>query len=85
MNPILQLDETTLIQFCERHHIRRLALFGSHLKGTARPDSDIDLLVEFDPEHIPSLLDIVGMELKLAEMLNRIYFETRSFSSSGSR
>ena len=69
MNPVLPLDETTLAQFCERHHIHRLALFGSHLKGTARPDSDIDLLVEFDPEHIPSLLDIVGMELKLAEML----------------
>lgn len=69
MNPILQLDETALTQFCERHHIRRLALYGSQLKGTARPDSDIDLLVEFDPEYIPSLLDIVGMELKLAEML----------------
>jgi hypothetical protein len=69
MNPVLPLDETTLAQFCECHHIHRLALFGSHLKGTARPDSDIDLLVEFDPEHIPSLLDIVGMELKLAEML----------------
>ena len=69
MNPILQLDETTLTRFCERHHIRRLALYGSQLKGTARPDSDIDLLVKFDPEHIPSLLDIVGMELKLAEML----------------
>ena len=69
MNPILQIDETALTQFCERHHIRRLALYGSQLKGTARPDSDIDLLVEFDPEYIPSLLDIVGMELKLAEML----------------
>ncbi len=69
MNPVLPLDETMLAQFCERHHIRRLALFGSHLKGTARPDSDIDLLVEFDPEHIPSLLDMVRMELKLAEML----------------
>ncbi len=69
MNPILQLDETALTRFCEHHHIRRLALYGSQLKGTARPDSDIDLLVEFDPEHIPSLLDIVGMELKLAEML----------------
>ena len=69
MNPILQLDETTLTRFCEHHHIRRLALYGSQLKGTARPDSDIDLLVEFDPEYIPSLLDIVGMELKLAEML----------------
>jgi len=69
MNPRLKLDESTLARFCERHHIRRLALFGSQLKGTARPDSDIDLLVEFDPEHIPSLLDIAGMELEFADML----------------
>ena len=45
MHPRLNLDKTTLARFCERHHICRLALFGSQLKGTARPDSDIDLLV----------------------------------------
>lgn len=69
MNPALPLDETTLARFCERHHIRRLALFGSQLKGTARPDSDIDLLVEFDPEHLPGLLGLAGMELELTDML----------------
>jgi uncharacterized protein len=46
MNPRLHLDETTLARFCERHHISRLSLFGSRLKGTARPESDIDLLME---------------------------------------
>jgi hypothetical protein len=65
----LKLDESTLARFCERHHISRLALFGSQLKGTAGPDSDIDLLVEFEPEHIPGLLGIAGMELELSEML----------------
>ena len=42
----LPIDEETLAGFCERHHIHRLSLFGSQLKGTARLDSDIDLLVE---------------------------------------
>ncbi|MCI4428471.1 MAG: nucleotidyltransferase family protein [Burkholderiales bacterium] len=69
MHKSLNLDEATLAQFCEQHHIRRLALFGSQLKGTARPDSDIDLLVEFDPEHIPGLFAIAGMELELSDML----------------
>lgn len=65
----IPIDETMLTRFCEQHHIRRLSLFGSQLKGTARPDSDIDLLVEFDPEHIPSLIGIAGMELELSNLL----------------
>ena len=69
MHPRLPLDATTLARFCEQHHIRRLALFGSHLKGTARPDSDIDLLVEFEPGHVPGLLALASMELELSELL----------------
>ena len=69
MNPRLPLDETTLARFCERHYIRRLALFGSQLKGTARPDSDIDLLVEFEPGRVPGLLALASMELELSELL----------------
>jgi predicted nucleotidyltransferase len=59
----------SLARFCEAHHIRRLSLFGSQLKGTARPDSDVDLLVEFEPDGIPGLLGIAAMELSLSEML----------------
>ena len=69
MKRLLNLDEETLARFCEAHHIRRLSLFGSQLKGTARPDSDVDLLVEFDPDHVPGLLGIASMELTLSEML----------------
>ncbi|MEF8728899.1 MAG: nucleotidyltransferase domain-containing protein [Accumulibacter sp.] len=69
MKRLLNLDAEALARFCEAHHISRLSLFGSQLKGTARPDSDVDLLVEFDPDHVPGLLGIAAMELTLSEML----------------
>ena len=50
---------------------RKLSLFGSVLKGTARPDSDVDLLVEFDAGCTPSLLRLAGMENELSDMLGR--------------
>ena len=71
MHVALNLDQDALTVFCRRHHIRRLSLFGSQLKGTATPKSDIDLLVEFDPRHIPSLFGIAGMEIELSEMLGK--------------
>jgi predicted nucleotidyltransferase len=58
-------------QFCLRNHIRRLSLFGSVLTSRFRPESDIDILVEFDPEHVPTLFDVIGMELELTEKLGR--------------
>lgn len=69
--PRLSIDEATLAQFCVRHHIRKLSLFGSVLKGTARPDSDVDLLVEFDAGCTPGLLRLAGMENELSDMLGR--------------
>ena len=59
-----------IAEFCRRHHIRRLALFGSVLRDDFGPDSDVDVLVEFDPEHIPGLA-FFGMERELSEMLGR--------------
>ncbi len=69
MHPSLNLDEATVARFCESHHIQRLALFGSQLKGTAQPDSDIDLLVEFEPERVPGLIGIAAMEIELSDLL----------------
>ena len=65
----LLVGDEDLARFCRRHRIRRLALFGSVLKGTARPDSDIDLLVEFEPEARPTLLDLAAMEEELSRRL----------------
>ena len=71
MHPSLAVDPETLADFCRRNHIRRLSLFGSQLKGTAGPDSDIDLLVEFEPEARIGLFEMAGMEIELSEMLGR--------------
>lgn len=58
-------------EFCERNHIRKLSLFGSVLTPRFRPESDIDMLVEFDPKHIPGLIRFAGMEIELSEKLGR--------------
>jgi len=54
---------------CRRHGIRKLSLFGSELKGTARPDSDIDLLVDFEDSARPSLFDMAQIEIELSALL----------------
>jgi len=58
-----------LADVCRRYHIRRLSLFGSTLKGTARPDSDIDLLVEFERDATPSFFDLANIEQELSALL----------------
>ena len=65
----LAIGEEQLVQFCRAHHIRKLSLFGSTLKGTARPDSDVDLLVEFETGRVPGMLALVSMEAELGDML----------------
>ena len=78
MHPSLNIDESTLAQFCQAHHIRRLSLFGSRLKGTARPDSDIDLLVEFEAAHTPTLFDVAAMEIELSDLNSGIKVDLRT-------
>ncbi len=68
MNPQVSVSKTILISFCQEHGIRRLAVFGSALRDDFGPDSDIDLLVEFEPDRIPGLLGVAGMELTLSEL-----------------
>lgn len=69
MSVRLPIEPRVLEKFCRRHSVRKLSLFGSVLKGTARPDSDVDLLVEFEPEARPTLLDLAAMEEELSRML----------------
>ncbi len=66
----LQIDRARMAEFCRKHHVRKLAFFGSVLRDDFRPDSDVDMLVEFEPEHIPGLA-FFAMEAELSEMLGR--------------
>jgi len=71
MTPIhtdLDAAARSLADFCREHHIRRLSLFGSMLKGTARPDSDVDLLVEFESGMEPGLIALSAMEAELSKL-----------------
>jgi len=63
------LDQAALEAVCRRYRIRRLSLFGSALKGTTRPDSDVDLLVEFEPGATPNLFTMAEIELELSPLL----------------
>lgn len=72
MNPERpEIPKKVVAEFCKRHHIKRLAIFGSYLREDFGAASDIDLLVEFDPQHMPGLLDVAGMEIELSELLGR--------------
>ena len=60
-----------LREFCRNNYIHKKSLFGSALRNELRPESDIDLLVEFERTHVPGLITLAGMELKLSEMFGR--------------
>ena len=61
----IDVHESLLAAFCQRHHIKSLALFGSVLREDFRPDSDIDVLVEFQPGRTPGFLKLASMESEL--------------------
>lgn len=65
------LPQAALTEFCQRHHINWLAVFGSVLRDDFTPGSDIDFLVEFEPGHVPGLIRLAGMELELSELIGR--------------
>lgn len=71
-------DQQELAVICNRHHIQRLSLFGSELKGLSRPDSDIDLLVEFEPEARPSFFTMAQVEIELSPLLGGRKVDLRS-------
>ncbi len=65
-----QLRSGDLAEFCRCHHIKKLALFGSVLRADFRPDSDIDVLVEFEPGQTPGLA-FFDIEAELARLFGR--------------
>jgi uncharacterized protein len=65
-----QFDLEKLAAFCREHRIRKLSLFGSVLHGTNGPHSDLDLLVEFEPDVRIGLFGFAGVEIELSEVLD---------------
>lgn len=66
----IDIPQDKLGEICRRHHVRKLALFGSVLRDDFRPDSDVDVLVEFEPGHVPGL-EFFDMEAELCRLLGR--------------
>jgi predicted nucleotidyltransferase len=69
MNLPVSIDHERIAEFCRLHHIVWLALFGSILREDFNPESDIDVLIRFDPEYVPRLFALVQMENELSETL----------------
>jgi len=67
MSPKIQIDREKIAEFCRRHHIRKLSLFGSVLRDDFREDSDVDVLVEFEPGHVVGFR-IIDMEEELSRL-----------------
>ncbi|HEV7570954.1 MAG TPA: nucleotidyltransferase domain-containing protein [Thermoanaerobaculia bacterium] len=67
----IQLDPAYVVEFCKRNQIRKLALFGSVLTDRFRPESDVDILVEFNDEARVGLFELARMEIELTEKLGR--------------
>jgi len=82
MSPRITIPQDAVADFCRRHHMRRLAVFGSVLRNDFRPESDVDVLVEFEEGHTPGL-DFFAMQDELSELLgHKVDLNTPGFLSS---
>ncbi|MBD2326945.1 nucleotidyltransferase family protein [Alkalinema sp. FACHB-956] len=70
MQPTLpiQISQTKVAEFCQHHHIRKLSLFGSVLRTDFTPQSDIDVLVEFEPGKTPGFA-IITLQQELSYLM----------------
>ncbi len=81
MSRNITVPKDQIAAFCRRRHIRRLSLFGSVLRDDFGSDSDIDVLVEFEPGHVPGLA-FFAMEAELSDILGRtVELSTPAFLS----
>lgn len=68
---MIPITKDKISGFCKKHHIASLALFGSVLTPQFAKASDVDILVQFEKEHIPNLFDLVDMETELSVIVGR--------------
>ena len=69
MSVQIEMPKEAIAAFCRRHHIRRLAVFGSALRPDFDENSDVDILVEFEPDHAPGLFGMARLERELSALL----------------
>lgn len=69
--PKISIPQDKIVDFCQKNHILRMSLFGSVLTEQFKTKSDVDFLVVFQPDHIPTLFDIVTMEEELSSIIGR--------------
>ncbi|MHC4496837.1 MAG: nucleotidyltransferase family protein, partial [Planctomycetota bacterium] len=67
----IEMPKEQVVAFCRRNHICSLALFGSVLRDDFRPDSDVDVLIEFEPGREPGLMELIGIQDELSGILGR--------------
>jgi len=72
LNKHIDIPHEAIVAFCEKYPIRKLSLFGSVLRDDFGPDSDVDLLVEFEPTARISYFDLAGMQIELEEIFGRL-------------
>ena len=78
----IDVPKEQIAEFCRRNHIRRLSLFGSVLRDDFGPDSDVDVLVEFEPGARVGLMRLAGMEIELGDLLgHKVDLNTPGFLS----
>ncbi|MFH1109775.1 MAG: nucleotidyltransferase family protein [Planctomycetota bacterium] len=78
----IEIPRDRIAEFCRRHHIRKLSLFGSILRDDFRPDSDIDVLVEFEPQARVGMMRLAGLEIELTDLLGcKVDLNTPGFLS----
>lgn len=71
MNARIDIPKEEIIAFCQRNHIRRMALFGSVLRDDFTPESDVDVLVDFEPDARIGYIGLAGLEIELDKILGR--------------
>ena len=71
MNSQISVPRDALAALCREHRIKRLAIFGSALREDFGPESDVDVLLEFEPGRTPGLLGIAGIEARLSALFGR--------------
>lgn len=71
MKAQVQINKSGISAFCKQNHIKKLSLFGSVLRSDFNEASDIDILVEFEPTHIPGLIRLSALERELTSLFGR--------------